>query len=188
MKEHKAVRKLAVTVAVLVAVSLLAGCAAQSHFVAENAAERVKDPIAVVPFDNLSGHPEAGMIVAELFQNELSEASGREVKVVSPEQVAALQEELSRQPHDPAKLGEILGAKTLVMGRVNEFAYKHVLGEDPAVSISARLVDAKSGEVLWKSALSQTGRCSWLKQDSLTRLAHDMCEDLAQRLAASIRR
>jgi len=188
MKKHRAVRALVVTSVIGVLLLLLTGCAAQSNFVASDAADQVKEPIAVVPFDNLSGHPEAGVIVAELFQDELYEASGRRVNLVSPEQVAALSEKLDEQPHNPAKLGEMLGAKAIIVGRVNEFAYKHVLGEDPAVSLSVRLVDVGSGDVLWNAALSRTGRCSWFKQDSLSRLSHSMCEDLARWVAAVIER
>lgn len=155
---------------------------------AEGASAKMKQPVAVVAFDNLSGHPEAGVIVAELFQDELYEVSGRRLKLVSPERVAALSEKLDQHQHNPAKLGETLGAKAVVVGRVNEFAYKHVLGEDPAVSISVRLVDVESGDVLWNAALSRTGRCSWLKQDSLTRLSHSMCEELARWLADAVER
>lgn len=185
-RTNRAVTQAAVLCAVVVSL-LLTGCAARSNFVASGAAGKLRQPVAVVPFDNLSGHPEAGEIVADLFQDELYEVRGADLEVVSPEKVASLAEKLEPHQHSPAKLGELLGAGAVVVGRVNEFAYKHVLGEDPAVSISVRLVDVETGDVLWNAALSRTGRCSWLKQDSLGRLTHDMCHEMARWLSNALK-
>jgi TolB-like protein len=87
------------------------------------------------------------------------------------------------QPPPSAKtqeLGRLLGAKTLVIGRVTEYQYKHTLGEDPAIGVSIRVVDADTGTVLWSGARSDTGRIPWFKQDGLSRLTQSVCGALVE--------
>lgn len=160
----------------LSAVVLLAGCAAQRDGHAQNFKLIDHLPLAVVPFDNLSANPNAGLIVTELMRAELL---AHEInQQVPPEQVAAKLRPLAGEARTPQQLGELLGAKTLLLGTVTEFAYKRGLGEDPVIGISLRVVDATSGQVLWSGARSAVGD-RWFIEDGLSRLAQDACRRLA---------
>ncbi len=170
--------------AALIALSA-AGCDAyRSDFAAPTLAAAQLEPLAVVPFENLAAYPNAGLIVAELFQGELL-ASGR-LEPKPLEKISALLGPLEGERRTPAELGALLGAKTLVLGRVTEYTYKAGLGEDPAVGVSVRLVDAATGRVLWSGARSRTGRYAWLKEDSLSRLAGEVCRELAGSLLKGV--
>lgn len=159
---------------------VLAGCAYQTGFRSPELSLQDVGVVAVVPFENLSGYPDAGIIVAELFQANLS-ASGA-VRLATPEVVKKKMESLEGKTVSVQELGEALGAQMLVLGRVTEYTYKHTLGMDPAVGISVRLVDAQTGRVFWHQARSQTGRYSCIKQDCLSRLAQVVCDNLVKSL------
>jgi len=164
---------------VLVAV-MAAGCAQQC--VQRQQDLTLDGVVAVIPFENLAGHPNAGIITAELFQAEMYTMKGEGIQLVLAEEVAAKLAPLEGKTLSPMELGKLLGAQYLVIGRVTEYMYKHGLGEDPAVGVSIRLVEARTGDVLWSGARSDTGRYSWIKQDGLSRLAQSMCHRLAESL------
>jgi len=51
----------------------------------------------------------------------------------------------------PSRLGEVLGADALIFGQVTNFDYYYAfLYSQLAVGLSMEMVDAKSGEILWK--------------------------------------
>ena len=158
----------------------LIGCAYQADFRSPEVIAPALGVVAVIPFENLSGQPDAGIIMAELFQAKLY-ATGR-FELVRSDVVAAILEGLEGKELTVQELGEQLGARTLALGRVTEYTYKHTLGEDPAVGLSVRLVDAQTGRVLWHGARSQTGRYSWVKQDCLSRVGQVVCDALVESL------
>jgi polysaccharide biosynthesis protein PelC len=159
---------------------LLAACASQRDFRLDGLTLAQRAPLAVVPFDNLSANPNAGLICAELMRAELLARGG--CAQVPPETVMARLKPLAGETRSVQQLGELLGAKTLLVGTVTEFAYKRGLGEEPVVGLSMRLVDAASGQVLWSGARSAVGG-HWLSEDALSRLAQDVCRQLATTLA-----
>lgn len=168
----------AVAVMAFAGLLLVSGCAQQTQSRTAELNVTAVGPIAVVPFENSTANSQAGAILAELFQNELR-GTGRAV-VVSQDSVNQKLAALAGQTKPTEELGKLLGASALVVGRVTEYTYKTGLGEDPAVGVSVRLVDAKDGRVLWSGARSGTGHASWVKQDSLSRLAQETCGRLAR--------
>ena len=165
---------------ILIAVVLLAGCAAQRDGKAKDLKLAEHLPLAVVPFDNLSANPNAGLIVAELMRAEL--LARTDCDQIPPEVVINKLRPLAGEARTPQQLGELLGAKALLIGTVTEFSYKRGLGEDPVIGVSLRLVDASTGAVLWSGARSAVGD-RWFIEDGLSRLAQDTCRRLADTLA-----
>src|SRR5437870_4026640 len=66
---------------------VLSGCAYQRDYRAKDLKLKDIGPVAVVPFENLSGNPNAGAIVTELFQAELYAAN--QMELVPADNVAA---------------------------------------------------------------------------------------------------
>lgn len=167
---------------VVLCLVILAGCAQQCTYRQDELIVSKKGVLAVIPFENLAGYPSAGLIAAELFQAELYAQTHGRVKTILAETVAGKLAPLEGKALSPKEVGDLLGAELLVVGRVTEYGYKHGLGEDPAVGVSVRLIEARSGRVLWSGARSQTGRYSWIKQDGLSRLAQLICHRLVDDL------
>lgn len=161
-------------------VTLLAGCAFQNSYREQDLEIEKAGPVAVIPFENLSGHPNAGGIVAEFFLAQLY--ASKRMQIVPGETVTRKLATIKDKDIPPEALGKLLGARSLVIGRVAEYTYKRDLGEAPAVGVSIKLVDAQTGRVLWSGARSQTGRFSWAKEDCLSRLTQEVCENLARSL------
>lgn len=159
---------------------LLTACSSQRDFRAADLKLASLRPMAVVPFDNFSANPNAGYLVAELMRAELFALGGCEQ--VPPETVLAKLKPLAGEARTTQQLGELLGARTLLVGTVTEFSYKRGLGEDPVVGLSLRLVDATTGQVLWSGARSSIGGW-WFAEDGLSRLAQDVCRQLAKTLS-----
>lgn len=133
--------------------------------------------LAVIPFESLVGNPHAGSILAELFQTEVYAQGGW--NLVSPEKVTAALLPYEGKALEPAKLGELLGAEYLIVGRVTEYTYKGGVGEYPAIGLSLRLIHAPTGRIVWAEAQSRTGKRSFGRYETLSQLAQGMCRDLA---------
>jgi len=86
------------------------------------------------------------------------------------------------------QLGAELGVDALIFGAVTEYRYKRGLDEEPAVGITLRLMDVRSGQVLWVATVSRVGGCDIFCKDSLSRSAQAVCRDMASDLDASIRK
>lgn len=170
------------------------GCAGQSVsiYAIPGADLRAKRSVAIMPLANLTTHPSAGQIISDLLYTELrtvhsfhllentevwSKMAGKDQDV---EEAALTQR--ARQ------LGSDLGVDAVVFGAVTEYRYKRGLDEEPAVGVTLRLMDVKSGQVLWVATVSRVGGCDLFCKDSLSRSAQSVCRDMAEDLNASIRK
>ncbi len=142
--------------------------------------------VAVLPLVNLTNYPYAGRIAAELITTQLYAQS--KFKLMEKTQ---MQETLKNQWADQSqmldrtaaiKVGNKLEVDTVIYGAVTEFRYKRGLDENPVVGISVRMLDVKTGEILWADSKSEMGGCLWFCHDSLTRLAQQICYDLVEKL------
>lgn len=144
--------------------------------------------VAVIPFENLTNHPNAGLIVAQLVSTELYDRG-----------LFQLQEEtktrklLADLKIDPARLTDVAAAQqaagllevdALIIGSVSEFGYQHGLREEPVVGLNARLVDGVSGKVLWASSHSASGG-GYLDRSSLNATAQSVVSAMVSPLAAA---
>jgi len=142
---------------------MLAGCGGSREIVVRPAPEVTRmNRIAVFPLQNLSGAPEAGSRVTQVLVSSLYNSNL--VNLVDPGEVQQfilrsrirVAGELSLEGiRDAARQ---LGADGMLFGSVNEFTtIPTEEGELPAVSITLRVVDASSGEIVWSVTHSLQG-------------------------------
>lgn len=122
--------------------------------------------VAVVPFENLSDDRGAGARMTRYFVSELL-ATGA-FSVVEPGEVSqALQSmgvvrtaELTKA--QILELGQKLGAQGLFLGSVPESGVQRAGGSSEAVvTLDVRLVETETGEVVWSTTHSESGRGFW---------------------------
>ncbi len=137
--------------------------------------------IAVTPFENLSPYGEAGKILADLFSQELSKL--QTVTVVDRSLVERRVKERNFKlgktiDRSTAKdIGGMMGTDAVLIGSVTEYSYQTQPGvrqSEPAVGFSVRLVDARSGAVLWAASVSRSSYdVLTLERDPVNKVAQD---------------
>ncbi|MDK2956416.1 MAG: polysaccharide biosynthesis protein PelC [Desulfovibrionales bacterium] len=137
--------------------------------------------VAVLPLVNLTSHPEAGRIVGDLLATELYAATSFKflertelVRQISQEEDL----ELVMDKAAAQQIGEKLGVDTVIYGSVGEYGYLRGLDQGPAVSVTLRLLDVPSGQVLWAASRSESDGCFAVCVNSVS--------ETAQRLLASM--
>ena len=133
--------------------------------------------VAVMPFQGVSESPGSGLIVADIMANELYALGG--YTLVTPEVAAARAAPREGETLAPDVTGRLVGADYILTGRVTEYTYKSGVGEQPDVGVTARLIEAFSGRVLWSGTRAKTGSAAWFQEDSLGLLTSRICRDLA---------
>lgn len=159
---------------------LLTGCGTTTLYSDPEMRLGENDVIAVLPLRALSGHPNGGAVMAELIEASLREAGG--VGLVKQEEIRQKLTPLQATEQPVSELGQKLGATHLLTGTVTEYAYKRGPGEEPVVGVAVRLVHADTGRVLWEASLARTGRRGWVHEDSLSRVAQAVAEEVTQAL------
>ncbi len=174
--------------AILLMLPLLAlaqGCANtyERNHMAANSDARKRLVIAVMPFQGVSESPGSGLIVADVLANELYALGGN--VLITPEVIAARAAPREGEVLSPEETGKMVGARYIVTGRVTEYTYKSGVGEQPAVGVTARLIESATGRVLWSATRARTGSAAWFQEDSLGLLTSRICRDLALSLKGS---
>ncbi len=147
--------------------------------------------VAVLPFENLTNHPNAGQIAADLLSTELYGLNLYRVAEASRvrNQLAAAKidsEKLTDATHAQA-MGRTLGADAVVIGSVSEYGYQHGLREEPVVGLNARLVRTADGAVLWASSQSAAGR-GYFTRDSVNNVAQQVVSRMVDGLRDAVER
>lgn len=180
--------RLAVVVMAVVGVTACAGNVREGRdFVNPGVSAMTAAKVAVLPFENLTNHPNAGLIAAQLMATELY---GRGLFQLQEE--TRTRKLLAELKIDPARLTDVAAAQqaagllevdALIIGSVSEFGYQHGLREEPVVGLNVRLIDAGSGAVLWASSHSATGG-GYLDRSSLNATAQTVVSTMVDPLAA----
>lgn len=167
----------------------LAACAYEQQYMRKAEIRSRARFAAVLPMVNLSSYPHAGRIVSDILTTELYALSdfqlmeGTSVMNRLQGDAADLDDALDRMVVLDA--GQRLGVDTVIYGSVSEYRYKRGLNEDPVVGINIRMLDVKTGKILWAGSQSRTGGCFWFCEDSLNRLAQKVCHALVAEMTAS---
>ncbi|HBR16776.1 MAG: hypothetical protein A3G39_04525 [Deltaproteobacteria bacterium RIFCSPLOWO2_12_FULL_43_16] len=146
----------------LISLLLIAGCTVSAKPVQPSDAGKKIKKIAVLPFYNMSGQKDAGKIVANVFVTEMFksgrfrvEEPGNVVQFMIQERMDTIGEiEIERLKI----LGKRLSVDAVVVGTVEEFddgrggAYP-----SPIVSITARMIDSNSGQLIWSAQNKKKG-------------------------------
>lgn len=197
--------------ALLAAGVLLAGCSFgrinSRDFAQPGGALPAGSTVAVLPFENLTNHPNAGQIAADIVSTELYGVEGlRTVEVgrvrsrlsaakpaadaagAASTATAPADGQPDAAPLDAQAAGRTLGVDAVLAGSVSEYGYQHGLREEPVVGLNARLVRVSDGAVLWTSSQSEAGR-GYFSRDSVNnvaqRVAVRMIDSLRPVVAAS---
>lgn len=155
--------------------------------------QRMKS-VAVMPFENLTAFPNAGEIVSELFTSELY-SSGK-FKVLESEQIKRVLDEKGIELPKvidrsfAQEIGSVLGVDGVFIGSVSEYWYRvrmeETREEEPAVGFNVRLIDTKTGAVVWASSCSRSSYSVFVYQrDSLNRVAQIIAKKMVKKLIAS---
>jgi polysaccharide biosynthesis protein PelC len=148
-----------------IVVLILSSCGGggyNQNFVNYNAVPTRAMLVAVLPFENLTTHRNAGIIASELLTTELYRQG-----IFRILEQSRIRKWMANNKINPAQLTETtyaqavaraLGVHAVIIGSVSEFGYQHGLKEEPTVGINARLVAGSDGQVLWASSTSDTGR------------------------------
>jgi TolB-like protein len=113
----------------------------------------VEPPVAVMPFRNLSGAPKLAWLEVGIAETVTADLRRGKIPVVERAQLERALAELSLQkagaidPVSAARLGKLVGAKTIVVGSVQEAAQQ--------LRLTARFVNVETGMV--QEAASATG-------------------------------
>ncbi|WP_434620112.1 hypothetical protein [Azospirillum sp. B2RO_4] len=183
--------------ALLVAGLLLAGCSFgrinSRDFAQPGAVLPAGSTVAVLPFENLTNHPNAGQIAADIVSTELYGVDGirsmdasrvrSRLSAAKPAGDAATTDTpADAAPPDAQAAGRMLGVDAVLAGSVSEYGYQHGLREEPVVGLNARLVRSSDGAVLWTSSQSEAGR-GYFSRDSVNNVA----QRVAARMIDSLR-
>jgi len=190
MRTSKTVKSTLLLAAFLAAA---AGCGYKytSGYASDPAALGSIRSIAVIPFENLARHYQAGVIVADLFGTELY--ISKRFRVMERSEVQKLCAEKginlpeSIDPEFAQSLGKTLGVDGVITGSVSEYWYRvsREAEEDaePAVGLNARLFDASTGEVLWVCSSTRSSYDIFSAQkDPLNRVAQIVVRKMVDRL------
>ncbi len=152
--------------------------------------------MAVIPFDNISGHPDAGkkavnLLLTELVHTELFkiadtgevESSLRRLRIRTTAEM-----DLSKL----RTLGEQLQVQTIIIGSVDEYELRQEgRGVIPIVAVNARMLDAQTGDILWAISHVHDGNdwetvFGFRKVTSLSRLAQIVVAEIVESLVKEL--
>ncbi len=152
--------------------------------------------LAVLPFDNISGHPDAGKKVVNLLLTELARAELFEIA-----EAGEIEKSLRRlrirttAELDLAKLQELgqqINARTVIVGSVDEYEVRQERAESiPIVAVNARMLDTETGDILWAASHVHDGD-DWEtvfgfgKITSLSQLAKTVISEMVESLVQGL--
>lgn len=148
--------------------------------------------VVVLPFENLSSRAEAGKVISDILATELY--SSRRFNVMEWEeaqtvlQASGLSIPESLDSETAKSLAQHLGVQAALIGTISDYSYGSTLLEIraglPSVAFTARLIDAKTGNPLWASALS-VGSAEMMepRRESVNYLAMKAAQDMVESLS-----
>lgn len=148
------------------AVLFLAGCAADVMVRrTPPAGETVR--VAVLPFRPHSSSPTSGELAFEAFSTQILRIQGYSVVDRGAIDQLIKEQKLTQtgviDQTQAVELGKLLGAQGVILGAVTEFVPRNKLMFPPAkVSVTARLVNTRTGEVEWTASKTCGGAKRWL--------------------------
>jgi TolB-like protein len=145
--------------AILAAFVVLSGCVHAVRYNATEEKELKHKKIAVLPFDNLSGKKEAGRIITEIYVSELFKTRRYTVEEPGNIRQFLVQERIDTigkiEIERLKMLGRRLKVDAVLVGTVEE--YDEGQRGTPVVAITARMVEASRGRIVWLSQHKRRG-------------------------------
>jgi len=177
----------------LFAAALLSGCASGGGApAARHASGGLRESMAMLPLENLSGRGEYGERFSRLVWSTLGR-TGR-WDIVDPGEVDAVLVELrirsagSLTTEQVLKAAGRLKARWIVAGTLLECGLVHTPdGDMPTFGLSLRVLDGQTGRVAWTDLRARTGQdhetiFGWGREENLDRLAETTARELIDHL------
>jgi curli biogenesis system outer membrane secretion channel CsgG len=151
-------------VVVLFLLGLISGCStATRHYAAESLGLGYVKRVAVLPFANHSGVNFAESRFKDVVMTEILSRGLFEI-VEKGESQRFLREEVVQKEHDTLdqatamRLGQELNVQAYLAGSVEDFTVvQNGSYSFPVVAATLRLVDVKTGQIIWQASGSETG-------------------------------
>ena len=157
---------------------LSAGCAASQVDIDDHSGPLPMQSIILLPFINASGAPLAAERTEALVTTLLRRKGVRELRMHSTDNPRLPPELDDRRRYQSALVAaREFGPETYgITGTVVEWGYRPGLDDQPAVSVSLRIVDVKDGRVLWSAsaARGERGTLGTVAQSLLRELTEAM--------------
>lgn len=123
--------------------------------------------VAVLPFKSHPSSPASGELAYEAFSTQIMQVKNYSVVDRGAIDQLIKEQKLTQSgvidQTQAIALGKLLGAQGVVLGAVTEFVPRNKLMFPPAkVSVTARLVDTRTGEVEWTASKTCGGAKRWL--------------------------
>lgn len=144
--------------------------------------------IAVLPFYNISGSKDAGRVVSEAYVTEIFKSGKFEVEEPGNVRHFMIQERVSvigeLEIEKIQLLGKRLKVDAVIVGTVEEFTGGR---RENVVAISSRMIDSKTGSVIWMNHRRRKGGDYTVIFDfgeikSVTGLAHKVVAEMVSTL------
>ena len=185
--------------------TLMAGCGPHVYIHPSPGLDLI-NKMAVMPFDNLTKDDKAAEKVRNGFVIEtlrtgsfnvidtgetdrLLQAAGLSYNVPDTGVSATIEEEAAASTQLSKRIGDALGVQAIIVGSVEAYSAERV-GDQvrPEVSISARLIDAETGIIIWGSTHTRRGGAGfpifgWGKITSLSVMSQKVIQDMVNSLA-----
>lgn len=115
--------------------------------------------VAILPFENLTSEPNWEDVLRVSFYNHFSSKNYIDIELnVVDRAISSLEKSTGKgfREISNSRLGEVLNADILIYGRLNSYN-RYFLGLYSQISITVQveLVDAKTGNVIWKRSLTK---------------------------------
>lgn len=134
--------------------------------------------VAIIPFENLSSEPNAGLIIMKNMDSAFRKYSG--LDIIDMDIMRDRLEASEGEYIAPRKIGELLGVDSVITGAVTEYRYVYGAGEQPVVGLNVQIISVKTGEVLWSEQAASSGSLSWIREASLAEVAETISISLAK--------
>lgn len=189
-------------IAVTLFLAILAGCAPSLQpFASSKLKYKEGARMAILPLDNLSKTPNTGRSMDNVILIEFLKRAP--ISVVDPGEVAAALSEVrirlatAISKENVQILGKKLGVDYFLVGIIHDYDMQTLTGAGgtgpvPSISITLRLIDAGSGDIVWATNYTRRGNDREKvfgigRVQSLNALAEETAAELAQAFAASYR-
>lgn len=165
-------------------------CSSPIHYYLRDGEEisRIKK-VAILPFKNITVRRNAGRIITNLFATELFNSGLCQIVEIGNIREFFIQQRIRKKAEvdlDTIKiLGIQFGLDAVILGVVEEY-YQEGGGmreTNPRVSLSAQILDTKTGKILWKCHHRKTGDdyiilLDWGKVRTVTLLAQKVIQEM----------
>lgn len=149
--------------------------------------------IAVAPFENLTNHRQAGLVMTDLASTILY--TNRHVRVIEVSslqdekdfklrrlEIAPWEKQLGINTANALAAAKNVKADFVLVGSVGEYGFVDGFGETANVGVTLRLVRVSDDTVVWAGSESSRRGSVAFSQESVHRLAHKVLRSLLNRM------